>query len=145
MPEEQEREGLDVNSHARMPITRNKHCKKQPDGFHLGYFFNYDYALPLPERSRQPDAILGIKLTAHKAASAGRRGLSTLYSSHSFKLNGRWNHMDGRWSLSEFLVRENRCRAAVGYRQEVKIRSVTEQILMNAQSSGTLPFARIHT
>lgn len=39
VPEEQEREGLDVNSHGENAITHNKHCKKQPDGFHLRLFF----------------------------------------------------------------------------------------------------------
>ncbi len=68
VPEEQEREkGWMSTVTARMPITRNKHCKNSRTVFTSGYFFNCDYASPLPERSRQPVRRPGYK--THRAQS----------------------------------------------------------------------------
>ncbi len=72
VPEEQEREGLDVDGHSeRMPITRKQALQKNSRTvFTSGYFFNCDYALPLPERSRQPARRPGYK--THRAQSRVR-------------------------------------------------------------------------
>ncbi len=78
-----------------------------PDGFTSGYFFNCDYASPLPDGRGNQHAVLGIKLTAHKAAALDAEVLSTLYSSHSFKLNGDGTTWNGQWWQSESPVREN--------------------------------------